>query len=229
MDRSNTASPNGQRGSNHNNGEPSPPWEQRHIAQVPYMTPDSPPLTQAEQHALPSLWASRENSRHERSKSYTLYHAREDSETGNPQWPSRTPSTGPINAPPHSKPHELAQIAPGPKSAPQLPTFVKGPPSPPDSARLSRSSISKSASPNHSPRIGSKPSITAMPGTMSARERSRSRHRPTLSQDQVVKEEAEHLPLGRRVKEAFKDVFKRNPVDETKFERIEDRHWADDE
>jgi hypothetical protein len=34
--------------------------------------------------------------------------------------------------------------------------------------------------------------------------------------------------LGKRLKSAFRDIFKRNPVDDSQFERISDRHWTED-
>ncbi|KAK4502844.1 hypothetical protein PRZ48_006270 [Zasmidium cellare] len=227
MDRSVTASPNGGRQASLSNASESlPPWEQRNVAQVPYMAPDSPPLTQAEQQALPSLWATRENGLHGRSKSYTGHHEQENIIQ---QHGVRTPLTAPpTKTSPPPMPYETARIIPGPKSAPNLPAFTKGPPSPPDSARLSVSSTSKSASPHHSPRLGSKPSITAMPGTMSARDRSPPRHRSHSSQDYSAKQQQEHMPIGQRFKSVMRDIFRRDPVDETNFERIEDRHWADE-
>lgn len=230
MDRSLTASPNGRRQASLSNEQESlPPWEQRNVAQVPYMTPDSPPLSQAEQQALPSLWATRENGIHGRSKSYSSHHGQEDA---NYQHGVRTPLTAPpTKTSPPPIPYEAVKIAPAPRSAPHLPAFAKCPPSPPDSARLSLASTTKSSSPGHSPRLGShgsKPTITAMPGTMSARERS-PQHRATVSEDQRATEEQEHVPIAKRFKIVLRDIFKRTPVDETNFERIEGRHWADDE
>jgi hypothetical protein len=39
---------------------------------------------------------------------------------------------------------------------------------------------------------------------------------------------AERLKFGKWFKSALKDMFKRDPVDESKFERISDRHWTDE-
>lgn len=231
MDRSFTASPNGRRqASLSNESESLPPWEQRNVAQVPYMTPDSPPLSQAEQQALPSLWATRENGIHGRSKSYSSQHGHEDAHY---QHGVRTPLTAPpTKTSPPPMPYEAVRIPPAPRSAPHLPAYSRGPPSPPDSARLSLGSTSKSASPGHSPRLGShgsKPTITAMPGTMSAREKSRSPHRISASEDQRATEEQEHISISKRFRLVLRDMFKRTPVDESNFERIEGRHWADDD
>ncbi|KAF2164573.1 hypothetical protein M409DRAFT_56407 [Zasmidium cellare ATCC 36951] len=227
MDRSMTSSPNSRRqGSQPSAPSSLPPWEQRSVAQVPYMAPDSPPLTQTEQQAPPSLWATRQNGLHGRSKSYTGHPDQDDRHY---QHGVKTPLTAPpTKTSPPPIPYEVDRIASGPRSAPHLPAFAKGPPSPPDSTRQSLSSTSKSASPGHSPHLGSKPTITAMPGTMSARERSRSRHRTPTSQDPGTQEQHEHVPIGKRFRSVLRDIFRRDPVDETKFERIEDRHWADE-
>ncbi|KAM0695589.1 hypothetical protein Q7P36_004070 [Cladosporium allicinum] len=34
--------------------------------------------------------------------------------------------------------------------------------------------------------------------------------------------------LGKRFKSAFRDIFKKDPIDESQFERISDRHWTDE-
>ena len=36
------------------------------------------------------------------------------------------------------------------------------------------------------------------------------------------------MPFGRRWKLVFKDMFTRDPVDDSQFETIEDRHWTDE-
>lgn len=70
---------------------------------------------------------------------------------------------------------------------------------------------------------------------MSTRERdtTRSHSHPgsaekTRSHNKVDKPEPTNKGFGQRFKAALKDMFKRDPVDENDFERIEDRHWADD-
>lgn len=36
-------------------------------------------------------------------------------------------------------------------------------------------------------------------------------------------------PFSRRFKNAFKGMFKRDPLDETRFERIKGRHWSEED
>jgi hypothetical protein len=38
----------------------------------------------------------------------------------------------------------------------------------------------------------------------------------------------DQVGLGKRFKSAFRDIFKKDPVDDSQFERISDRHWTDE-
>ncbi|KAK5007947.1 hypothetical protein LTR28_004636 [Elasticomyces elasticus] len=77
--------------------------------------------------------------------------------------------------------------------------------------------------------------VKAMPGTMSSRtsrKRSDGRNRTrSISKERRRRKavpELETAPLASRMKTAFKDMFKKDPIDESRFERIESRHWTDD-
>jgi hypothetical protein len=111
---------------------------------------------------------------------------------------------------------------------PHVPHVHHAPPTPPESE--SRSLRSASASPPINP------ATKALPGTMSSRA---SRNR-SASQSQVKPRTKEHRSshpepskedqagLGKRFKSAFRDIFKKDPIDESQFERISDRHWTDE-
>ncbi|KAH9825488.1 hypothetical protein Tdes44962_MAKER04190 [Teratosphaeria destructans] len=77
----------------------------------------------------------------------------------------------------------------------------------------------------------STPRFMAMPGTMSSR--STAPVRRTRSIQRHARPEAEQVghsrSLSTRLKTAFKDMFKREPINEAEFERIGDRHWADED
>ncbi|KAF2770699.1 hypothetical protein EJ03DRAFT_350278 [Teratosphaeria nubilosa] len=77
----------------------------------------------------------------------------------------------------------------------------------------------------------SPPKFMAMPGTMSSRSAAPVRRtRSAQRHSKPVAEQVGHSrSLSRRFKTAFKDMFKREPIDEAEFERIGDRHWADED
>lgn len=76
--------------------------------------------------------------------------------------------------------------------------------------------------------------VNALPGTMTSRskdhERSKSRNAsPKASVKQTTSNRKRRTPkFGARVKLALKEIFKKYPVDEAMFERIEDEHWTDE-
>ncbi|KAF2214156.1 hypothetical protein CERZMDRAFT_96180 [Cercospora zeae-maydis SCOH1-5] len=100
---------------------------------------------------------------------------------------------------------------------------------------MSRSSTTSDNSRTHtaSPPI-SAPAPPALPGTMSRRERtpSRSRSRSTWSdkenQNHSRRSSTDSKPFGQRFKSGFKNMFKREPIDESQFERIDDKHWTEE-
>lgn len=220
-----------------------PPWEKRTVGQVPFMEPRSPPLVERDNQGF-FIVRPRSNTTNHRPKLSTSTSAPCNSEyvspvsehsTSNP-WRSVGP---PPSAPPAPLPtyetqtfereaHEqMSQNAftkshasqPPPKHLPQAP------PTPPDS--VSRTSFrSASASPPV------RPKSKAMPGTMSSRNRSASISRGKSSgreRRSAQSEDKENQSgLGKRFKSAFRDIFKKDPVDESQFERIADRHWTDE-
>ena len=77
----------------------------------------------------------------------------------------------------------------------------------------------------------------ALPGTMSSRagrdkENVRPRAKSSAGREQryrpkELKPDAQQ-PLGKRFKSAFKEMFKKDPVDESQFEKITAQHWTDE-
>lgn len=93
----------------------------------------------------------------------------------------------------------------------------------------SRSLRSASASPPI------RPATKALPGTMSSRaSRNRSasqsqvKPRPRENRSSHPQSKEDQAGLGKRFKSAFRDIFKKDPIDESQFERISDRHWTDE-
>lgn len=265
MERS--ASRTCQGGSNPNGFDdptPLPPWEQKNMARVPYMSRDARPLNEAEREALQSLWAANGEVKRSTSRPRIHGHGQQPLDNGYPL-PRQDGETipMPMSAPPFTAPRAApslpatmsrkSQIHTSAKS--QHPSFTTLPPTPPpEASSLSRSSTTKSSStrksslissPGQSPRLPQH-TVPSLPGTMSAREsiavipspqpppsepssqradRVREEKRNEMGK---AKEKADVKPLGKRFKLAMKDIFKREPVDESQFERIADRHWTDE-
>lgn len=228
--------------------ESRPPWERSPVP-VPYLTSGSTGLTEAEREALPSLWATREQEEAGRRKGSRDVYVRDFQEDSRrpmysdeqDAWRVKTPLTAPPHSgPPPPLPYGSPKIPQGPKSAPVMPSYVKqGTVSPPYSPPLgSGKSWSTTRSSTSRPGLydgprESRTSVTAMPGTMSARERSPSRRRVQRSASVDPTSPVDRKPdgpsFGKRLKLAFRDMFKKDPVDEANLERIEDRHWTEDE
>jgi len=72
----------------------------------------------------------------------------------------------------------------------------------------------------------------ALPGTMSSRggrDRDATRTRTkSANRGHRSQSKDDSKPFGMRFKSAFKDIFKKDPVDESQFERITDKHWTED-
>lgn len=214
-----------------------PPWEQRqrdNVVQVPFMNQTTPPLSQTEQQALTSLWASKMVDRDLHGQ-----HIRDlapANETARPRYYSDREAipAAPMTAPPpglESLPYESYKILQGPRTAPHLPAFVKGgPPTPPKDDTISRSSTKSSRNPGShetSPIPG--PPVTtvpALPGTMFTREQEHV-HGRSRSLDSN-NEKAESQGFGKRFRSSLRNMFKREPFNEADFERIEDRHWSEE-
>ncbi|KAI5361976.1 hypothetical protein Slin15195_G056250 [Septoria linicola] len=228
----------------------TPPWEQRQVAQVPFMRTNSPPLTGSEREALPSFWASQtpapqhpQSGEHVRAGRSTTNYGPSPISPANDgrKWLGNQPvQQAPMSAelpPIPQMPYESVRIPNAPKTAPMLPTFVRAPPSPPQSLNLSRSSTTSQKSRTRAvtppPTTASAPpALPALPGTMSTRDGASSQSRPHGSRQDKTSHgkssSADMKPLGQRFKTGFRNIFKRDPIDETQFERIGDRHWTDE-
>ncbi|TKA24294.1 hypothetical protein B0A50_06763 [Salinomyces thailandicus] len=147
---------------------------------------------------------------------------------------NRRPSTNPHPSP---SPYETPLYTPPPpKSSPPTQDST-APPTPPESLSNSSSSSSSSSCPPVPTTTRQQPQSsgatnTALPGTMSSRSRENSRLR-TKSSPRSRSSASKHGQsdsdnFGKRFKSAVKEMFKRNPIDESQFERIEDRHWTEE-
>lgn len=213
-----------------------PPWEVRSVAQVPFMEPGSPPLMQRDdQGFFTSRMALQSHSRPRLATTvsappYSSEYSSpisEDSST-NP-WRTTAAAQSDARLPPsyETQTYETASyIPPAPKTAPPTSApIAKAPPTPPES--ISRSSTK---SPSASPPIRQAPK--ALPGTMSSRggrDRDATRARTkSASRGHRSHSKDDSKTLGLRFKSAFKDIFRKDPVDESQFERITDKHWTED-
>lgn len=184
-----------------------PPWEVPALPQVPYMAASAQPLSTPERQALPSLWATRT---------------------------SNASSLRPV--------HEPGPLAPtSPKESLWLPSGYntpRRPPTPPSTRGSTFRSESAPAVPAYErsytpPSSERKRPVVALPGTMSSRSvpsQSPARSRDassTRKQSRRCRQREDTVPLSRRLRTAMKDLFRKDPVDENQFERIEDRHWTE--
>jgi hypothetical protein len=186
-----------------------PPWEVSDIPRVPHMQSAAPPLSKAEMEALSSLWSTRTTPDHHRNSDVD----------------ERFPDS--------------AFAAPSPPSRTDTGSFSGRKPSLTDSARAlsPQPSEHRTMSPGHGhlhehvPQTG-RQQVVALPGTMSSRSASSQPH-PTDSKRssnkrQHKKGSKESVPIGHRFTSAVKDLFRREPVDDSHFERIGDKHWSED-
>lgn len=221
-----------------------PPWEVRSVSQVPFMEPGSPSLVQRDEQGF-FRQSSYANHRPKLSASMSAPHVDEYSSpvsehsTSNP-WksnaplpPTTLPQSPPYDAPSYGRAAYDDRTYSKPPfrkaaSQPEPSHVFQAPPTPPDSE--TRSSLRSASA---SPPI--RPSTKALPGTMSSRasrnrsasqSQTKSRTRENRSGHSQAKED--QAGLGKRFKSAFRDIFKKDPIDESQFERISDRHWTDD-
>jgi len=227
-----------------------PPWEVRSVAQVPFIEPGSPPLARRDDQGFFAIGSTpRANHRPklsatisapcgseysspvaEHSSSYPWKEAPPEPYGQAPTQSSyETPASKGLvhNRPAYEDPNSSKPVFRKAASQPPPTCEPKAPPTPPDS--VSRSSVrSTSASPPL------RPASKALPGTMSSRagrNRSGSHHQTKSGrEDRIDHHQAkeDQIGLGKRFKTAFRDIFKKDPVDDSQFERISDRHWTDD-
>lgn len=230
-----------------------PPWEARSVAQVPFMEPSPPTLPQGhDQGFFAARPTSQANHRPKLSASVSApceadYSSPVSQHSSSMPWKSAAPVTpgaipveAPYETPVYHRPtHDRAAYEDPTHFKPAFrkaasqptPTYVPQPqilPTPPDS--ISKSSLrSASASPP------ARPASKALPGTMSSRA-GRNRSAPhnrmkTEGRDfRSDRHQAKHdqTGLGKRFKSAFRDMFKKDTVDDSQFEHISDRHWTDE-
>lgn len=223
-----------------------PPWEHRSVSQVPFMGPGSPSLVQRDEEGFFAVrQSSYANHRPKLSGSMSAPHVDEYSSpvseysTSNP-WksaaplpPSTLPHPPPYDAPTFGRAayDEPTHLKPSFRKAASQPTpshVFQAPPTPPDSE--SRSSLRSASA---SPPI--RPASKAFPGTMSSRasrkrsaSQSQTKSRAQDNRSNHPQSKDNQNGLGKRFKSAFRDIFKKDPIDESQFERISDRHWADE-
>jgi hypothetical protein len=227
-----------------------PPWEVRSMAQVPFMQPGSPPPARRDEQGFFAVGPT-SHADHRPKLSATIsapcgqdYPSPVAEQSSSCPWgtapaPSKSHSVGPsyetsaYQRPTHdrsayedpsiSKPSFRKTASQPPPSCASQP-----PPTPPDS--VSRASLRSASA---SPPI--RPASKALPGTMSSRasrnrSASQSRPKPGAREHRSDRQQSKHdqAGLGKRFKSAFRDIFKKDPVDDSQFERISDRHWTDD-
>ena len=209
-----------------------PPWENRVMSQVPYLarsltppTSHDDPTTHPCQHTgVPGYQPQ------VKPKLLTTNSAPQESEYSSPtsqdavqkRWTRRRHTNAFQTLPP--APYETSLEVPDRRSLARPISYIAHPPpSPPKSP--SSSSTKSDAPPPQEP-------ANALPGTMSSRvsrmqagvgSRSKTQDHPPSSQG-----ENEHRPISKRFTSVFRDIFKKEPIDESGFERISDRHWTDE-
>jgi hypothetical protein len=228
-----------------------PPWETRSVTEVPFVESSSPTAPRGYD---PGSFAARPSSQvNHRPKLSASASAPCAAEYSSPvslhgssmPWKSTAsvPSSRPTAVPPYEKSENQRPSYDRPayedpdhfkptfrKTASQpAPSYVPQiPPTPPDS--VSRSSLrSASSSPP------TRPVSKALPGTMSSRA-SRNRSAPQSKTESGARDHQsdqhqttnDQTGIGKRFKSAFRDIFKKDPIDDSQFERISDRHWTDE-
>jgi hypothetical protein len=190
-----------------------PPWEISDIPRIPHIQSAAPPLSKAEMEALSSFWSTRTTPDH--------HHRNSDVEERFP---------------------DSAFAAPSPPSRTDTGSFSGRKPSLTDSARAMSPQPSEHR--NMSPGYGhahehvpatSHQQVVALPGTMSSRStisQPPTTNSRTPSDKRQLKKGSkgskESVPIGHRFTSAVKDLFRRDPIDDSNFERIGDRHWSED-
>lgn len=192
-------------------GKQLPPWEASDIPRVPHIANSAPPLSKAETNALSSLWATRTTPDHQSSDMDERF---PDSAFVAPCPPSRT-DTGSSSARKPSITDSTRTISPQPSEHRHM--------SP------AHGHVHENAPPN------GRQLVVALPGTMSSRSTPSQHHpinpkRPSNKRQHKKNSKGtkESVPISHRFTSAVKDLFRREPIDDSNFERIGDRHWSED-
>jgi hypothetical protein len=214
-----------------------PPQEVRVVSQVPYTSrsPTPPPTNSGmPKHQAPRSLRSHSDSHTKPQLATSIdpqIHSDDNSPVSQSAWSTRWTKRRHTSAFPPSRtslaPYETALDLPTGAENIRHRSFmdaVNPPPSPPDSP----SSCNK-ADTSASRDVRSK----VLPGTMSSQAstvRDGSRTRSIQAQDRAstARSQSEQRPMGKRLTSAFRDMFKKEPVDENRFERISDRHWSEE-
>lgn len=213
------------------------PWEARVVSQVPYLSRcPTPPTMNSEmsEHQMPRTFRSNSDSRtksllpavddvlmRSENKSPTSQSARGIHWTKRRHTSAHTPSQTEL------APYETLLDLPagtGNIRHRSLMGAPKPPLSPPDSpCSCNKYEVSTSRD------VRSQ----ALPGTISSQAskvRGSSRPRSPEAYDRAVmtRSRSEQRPISKRLTSAFRDIFKKEPLDESGFERISDRHWSEE-
>jgi hypothetical protein len=214
-----------------------PPWEARVVSRVPYLTRcPTPPTTNSEmpEHQIPRTLRANSDTR---TQSYlppmddVSMRSRHDSpisqSTRGTHWNKRRHTSAYTPSQTALAPYETPLDLPAGAANVRHRSFV-GAPNPP-------------LSPPDSPCSCNKPEVSAtrdvrsqaLPGTMSSQAStghniSRPRSPEAYDRTPMTRSRSEQRPISKRFTSAFRDIFKKEPVDESGFERISDRHWSDE-
>lgn len=214
-----------------------PPWEVRAMSQVPFIEPGSPPIMERDNQGFFNPRASAYPKGRPRLTTTTSappcsseYASPVSDDSNSCPWKG----TGPVPAvaPPPLPPYETSYGTPGhmptvPKKSTSVSAYpVQAPPTPPESFTRA-SDRSASASP---PTVRAS---KALPGTMSSRagrdkENIRPRAKSSSGRSRAKESKPDAKPLGKRFRSAFKEMFRKDPVDESQFEKITAQHWTDE-
>jgi len=202
-----------------------PPWERPNLAQVPRLGGSEPCLSEAERSALPSLWAARSNAA---TRTNTQRSGGSQYCNTPPPEDSSHQHTGSLTGTIHTspQPYEVSfGTPPASRSQTSPPTNYSKelPATPPDSLSEAPCTL-----PGHTGSSTSKQAVKALPGTMSARNtRARTPSRARMRSSGSDRRGKGPTKMN-RWKSAVREFFTKDAVDGAQFEKIEQRHWADD-
>lgn len=189
--------------SNHTSFEDIPPWEPPVLLQVPY----KPRLPEQQTSSQPLL--------------------------SPPQRTNTSRQKRSASSPPHTKSTFQAQGYPQPYDEPDFDPFSSSTPSPRSTAAEQPTLASYEQFHAIPPRVqGLRLNTKVAQGTTrSSSVPSPTTRRKTSTSGKQGKsakgKQAGSLPWRRRLKNAMKDLFKKDPIDDSQLERIEDRHWSE--
>ncbi|QIW96092.1 hypothetical protein AMS68_001610 [Peltaster fructicola] len=190
-----------------------PPWEGRQLTQVPFRPSGGPPTRSSSRRTSPM-------STPRMSTDTQGFQMRGE------EWQQRPPQASSEAFSPHN-------AAAGSRPSPEVSSFAHR--FLPSLAESPGGMTSPSAVSSHAESVVSpgRSEVRALPGTMSARafedvrsSTSRRAHRVDKADDE--QHDKHSAGFGTRIKSAMKELFHRRGVDESKLEKIGDRHWSED-